>query len=92
MFDLLPYVDRCALIRSETLAERRANACVMCHVSCELIFIATAMAFTSLRMVLFEAGLVRWSIPPSFIEVRNQFFNRLRSMLYYLLTLHLLLR
>jgi hypothetical protein len=26
MFDLLPYVDRCALIRLETLAERRANA------------------------------------------------------------------
>jgi hypothetical protein len=29
MFDLRPYVDRCALIRLETLAERRANACVM---------------------------------------------------------------
>jgi hypothetical protein len=29
MFDLPPYVDRCALIRLETLAERRANACVM---------------------------------------------------------------
>jgi hypothetical protein len=29
MFDLPPYVDRCALIRLETLAERRANACDM---------------------------------------------------------------
>jgi hypothetical protein len=29
MFDLPPYVDRCALIRLETLAERRVNACVM---------------------------------------------------------------
>jgi hypothetical protein len=29
MFDLLPYVDRCALIRLEILAKRRANACVM---------------------------------------------------------------
>jgi hypothetical protein len=29
MWDLPPYVDRCALIRLETLAERRANACVM---------------------------------------------------------------
>jgi hypothetical protein len=28
MCDLPPYVDRCALIRLETLAERRANACV----------------------------------------------------------------
>jgi hypothetical protein len=29
MCDLSPYVDRCALIRFETLAERLANACVM---------------------------------------------------------------
>jgi hypothetical protein len=29
VFDLPPYVDRCALIRLETLAERRANACFM---------------------------------------------------------------
>jgi hypothetical protein len=29
MCDLPPYVDRCALIRLETLAERRANACVI---------------------------------------------------------------
>jgi hypothetical protein len=29
MCDLPPCVDRCALIRFETLAERRANACVM---------------------------------------------------------------
>jgi hypothetical protein len=29
MFDLPPYVDKCALFRLETLAERRANACVM---------------------------------------------------------------
>jgi hypothetical protein len=29
MWDLHPYVDRCALIRLETLTERRANACVM---------------------------------------------------------------
>jgi hypothetical protein len=29
MYDLPPYVDRCALIHLETLAERRANACVM---------------------------------------------------------------
>jgi hypothetical protein len=29
MFDLPPYVDRCSLIRLETLAERRANACIM---------------------------------------------------------------
>jgi hypothetical protein len=29
MFDLPPYVDRCAFIRLETLAKRRANACVM---------------------------------------------------------------
>jgi hypothetical protein len=29
IFDLPPYVDRCALIRLETLAKRRANACVM---------------------------------------------------------------
>jgi hypothetical protein len=29
MCDLPPYVDRCTLIRLETLAERRANACVM---------------------------------------------------------------
>jgi hypothetical protein len=29
MCNLPPYVDRCALIRLETLAERRANACVM---------------------------------------------------------------
>jgi hypothetical protein len=29
MFNLPPYVGRCALIRLKTLAERRANACVM---------------------------------------------------------------
>jgi hypothetical protein len=29
MFDPPPYVNRCALIRVKTLAERRANACVM---------------------------------------------------------------
>jgi hypothetical protein len=29
MFSLPPYVDRCVFIRLETLAERRANACVM---------------------------------------------------------------
>jgi hypothetical protein len=29
MFNLTPYVDRYALIRLETLAERRASACVM---------------------------------------------------------------
>jgi hypothetical protein len=29
MCDLLPYVDRYTLIRLETLAEKRANACVM---------------------------------------------------------------
>jgi predicted DNA-binding ribbon-helix-helix protein len=29
MFDLPPYVDRYAVIRLETLAERRAIACVM---------------------------------------------------------------
>jgi hypothetical protein len=28
MFDLPPNVDRCALLRLETLAERRANVCV----------------------------------------------------------------
>jgi hypothetical protein len=29
MFDLPPYVDRCAVIHLETLAEKRLNACVM---------------------------------------------------------------
>jgi hypothetical protein len=29
MCDLPPFVDRCALIRLETLTERHANACVM---------------------------------------------------------------
>jgi hypothetical protein len=29
IFDFPPYVDRCAFIRLETLAETRANACVM---------------------------------------------------------------
>jgi hypothetical protein len=29
MFNLPPYVDRCALIRHETTAERRANTSVM---------------------------------------------------------------
>jgi hypothetical protein len=29
MYDLAPYVDRCALIRFETLCSRHANSCVM---------------------------------------------------------------
>jgi hypothetical protein len=69
MCNLPPYGDRCALIRLETLAERRANACVM------FIFdILSGRVNSSNLLGALMSSLVCWT----FIY---QFFDRLRSVL-----------
>jgi hypothetical protein len=109
MCDLLPYVDRCALIRLKTLTERHANACAM------LIFdILSGRVYSSNLLSLISINALWYHTRTSdFLRVdfhrtnygvhdplnsavwsfnefaglidfhlsRNQFFNRLRSVL-----------